>query len=54
MSDAPEEVPEIVIVDRRIEPLELSRRLHWFDDMIIQERVREITFALIGEGEPLP
>lgn len=68
-----EESPNIVILDRRIEPAELSRgrdacieytslinirpsqgnRSMQIEDPAIRERVRDITFALVGEGEPL-
>jgi hypothetical protein len=46
-----ENAPDIVLVERRLDPAELARlvSLHFED-----ERVREITFTLIGEGEPLP
>ena len=69
------DTPDIVIVDRRIEPEELRRLVQlFFEDMVkyvvdverrlaavgmliadpsIRERVRDITFALIGRGEPL-
>lgn len=87
-----ENAPDIVLVDKRIEPEELARlvRLHFEDmvkyvvdverrlaavggglhadaegpaqgnrgmliaDPVVRERVREITFALVGQGEPLP
>lgn len=55
-----EDTPDIVIVDRRIEPEELGirpaqgNRTMLIADPSIRERVRDVTFALIGEGEPLP
>jgi hypothetical protein len=73
MSESP---PEILILDRRIEPTELTRLVEIsFGDMVkyvmdierriaavggqlhadeaIRERVRDVTWALIGRGEPL-
>jgi hypothetical protein len=52
-----ENAPDIVILEQRVEPAELARLVHLhFDDMVkyVRDRVREITFALIGGGEPLP
>ena len=45
----PESPPEIIILDRHIEP----NRSMLIADEAIRERVRDITWALIGRGEPL-
>jgi hypothetical protein len=44
--------PEVVIVDHRLDRGELARVM-LITDSAIRDQVREITFALIGEGEPL-
>jgi hypothetical protein len=53
-----ENVPDIVIVERRLTASELARLVHlFFGDMVVdtsvRDRVREITFELIGRGEAL-
>jgi hypothetical protein len=53
MTDSEE--PRIVLVERRIDPQVLRRLVERdFEDESLRERVRELTFLLIGEGEPLP
>ena len=49
------EEPAVVLVERRIDPAVLRRLVERdFEDPALRERVRELTFLLIGEGEPLP
>lgn len=55
--------PEVVLLDRRLEAQELRRLVARFEDMVkyvadlergvIAIRLRELTFTLVGEGEPL-
>jgi hypothetical protein len=53
-----ESPPDILVLDQKINPADLARLAAAFFEEImdpaIRERVRELTFALIGEGEPLP
>ena len=58
-----EELPEIVIADRRLDPAEVARltgrpalgnRGMEIEDPHVRDLVREITFSLLGEGDPLP
>lgn len=46
----PAEGPSILVLDCRIDPGELARLIR----LTFGDRVRAITFALTGEGEPLP
>ena len=52
--------PEVVLLERRIEAAELRRLVLRFEDLVKyvadveqRKRIRDITFALVGEGEPV-
>ena len=52
MTDSEE--PVVVLVEQRIDRSVLRRLVERdFEDPTLRERVRELTFLLIGEGEPL-
>lgn len=51
----PESVPDIVVLDRPIEPEDLRVLVERMEveDEDVRDRIRELTFRLVGRGESL-